>query len=198
MAIDVHHCPRCELRFSNVAELRDHFDHDHHADPDTFRRYRYGRRAGPSSDPGRRYLLVANQTLHDEQVREALRERAGSGAARFVVLVPATHSANLATPPSTAGGSGDVPAAADDVGLATARWRLRTAIDRLHEAGVEAEGHIGHPDPFTAVTRLVADEPFDEIILSTLPPRISRWLDADLPERIQRRCGIPVTTLSQS
>jgi hypothetical protein len=198
MAIDVHHCPRCELRFSNVAELRDHFDHDHHADPDTFRRYRYGHRTAPPDEPGRRYLLVANQTLHDEQVQEAVRERAGSGDVRFVVLVPATHSANLASPPSTAGGSGDSPAASDDVGVATARWRLRTAVDRLHEAGVRAEGHIGHPDPFTAVTRLVAEEPFDEIILSTLPPRISRWLDADLPQRLQRRCGIPVTTLTQS
>jgi hypothetical protein len=196
MAIDVHHCPRCELRFTNVAELRDHFDHDHHADPDTFRRFRYGQRAAPPSDTGRRYLLVANQTLHDDQVQEALRERMGSGAARFVVLVPATHSANLASPPSTAGGSGGDDAASDDVGVATARWRLRTTIDRLRDAGVQAEGHIGHPDPFVAVTRLVADEPFDEIILSTLPPRISRWLQVDLPQRLERRCGIPVTTLT--
>jgi hypothetical protein len=197
MTIDVHHCPRCELRFSNVAELRDHFDHDHHADPDTFRRYRYGQRSGSATEAGRRYLLVANQTLHDDQVREAVRERAGSGAGRFVVLVPATHSANLESPPATAGGSGH-DHAADDVGLATARWRLRTAVDRLREAGVQAEGHIGHPDPFTAVTRLVADEPFDEIILSTLPPKISRWLDADLPQRLERRLGIPVTTLVRS
>jgi hypothetical protein len=197
MAIDVHHCPRCELRFSNVAELRDHFDHDHHADPDTFSRFRYGQRI-TSADPGRRYLLVANQTLHDSQVQEAVQERAGKSDARFVVLVPATHSANLATPPSTSGGDSGPDSASDDVGLATARWRLRTTIDRLKEAGVRAEGHIGHPDPFVAITRLVAEEPFDEIILSTLPPRHSRWLQADLPQRLERRCGIPVTTLTPS
>lgn len=196
MAIDVHHCPRCELRFRNVAELRDHFDHDHHADPDTFSRFRYGKPVLDDDTPAEtRFLLVANQTLHDDQLLDAVTERAGRGT--FVVLVPATHSAHLAAPLSPPGQVAE-RGGGDDAGLATARWRLRTTIDRLAQAGVTAEGRIGHPDPFRAVTDLVAEQDFAEIILSTLPAGVSRWLQADLPTRIQRHCGIPVTTLTRA
>jgi hypothetical protein len=192
----VHHCPRCELRFNNVAELRDHFDRDHRADPETFRRYRYGQRRR-LGEPTKRYLLLANQTLQDEHVFETLQARAGDGRCQVLVLVPATPSANLASPPSTAGSDpgSRTSGSTDDVGLAIARWRLRTMIDRLAELDIEAEGRIGHPDPYRAVADLLSEEDIDEIIVSTLPPRISRWLKADLPKRLARH-GIPVTTLT--
>jgi hypothetical protein len=198
MAIDVHQCPRCELRFRNSAELRDHFGHDHRADPDTFERYRYrGRSDLPPPARGPRYLVVGNQTLHDDHLDEALAERAGAQGASFFVLVPATHSAHHETPPAGADAPGD-PHVGDDVGLALARWRLRTMIDRLHDRGYAAEGQVGHPDPFTAVSRVMADggDGFDEIVLSTLPVSLSRWLDVDLPTRLERRFRVPVTTVA--
>jgi hypothetical protein len=195
MPMDVHQCPRCELRFANRAELQDHFAHDHHADPETFDRYRYAGRSAAPAPEVRRYLLVANQTLTDDRVIDEVRERAEQGSAQVFVLVPATHSAHHVSPPRGAAAP-DASQASDDVGLAQARWRLRSTIDRLQEAGITAEGRIGHPDPYRAVTRLLEDESFDEILLSTLPPGASRWLDVDLPTRLQRRCGVPVTTLT--
>jgi hypothetical protein len=193
MPVDVHHCPRCELRFTTVSELQDHFTIDHAADPDTFTRFRYpaGRSARAAADRRRRILLVANQTLEGEHLVDRLVDTVAG--ARVFVLVPATHSADQAVPRATRGrASGDD---ADDVGVALARWRLRTTIDRLRAAGVDAEGAIGHPDPFTAVARLLESAPFDEILLSTLPPASSRWLQADLPARLHRQCHLPVTTL---
>jgi len=195
MAIDVHQCPRCELRFTNAAELRDHFGHDHAADPDTFERYRYrGRSDVVSATAGSRYLVVGNQTLHDEHLEVLLRERAPTPGASFYVLVPATHSELQSA--STATGSDGPSSAGDDTGLALARWRLRTFIDRLHELGIEAQGQVGHPDPFIAITRLLAERSFDEIVLSTLPRSLSRWLEVDLPARLARRCHVPVTTVA--
>lgn len=202
MTIDVHQCPRCELRFTNAAELRDHFGHDHAADPDTFDRYRYrGRSDVVPATAGPRHLVVGNQTLHDDHLDVALRERAQVPGASFYLLVPATHSAELQAPPtSVAMPEGGAPGGGDDVGLALARWRLRTTIDRLHELGIEAEGQVGHPDPFTAVNRLLGEHgggrSFDEIILSTLPRSLSRWLEVDLPARLQRRTHIPVVTVA--
>lgn len=209
MAIDVHQCPRCELRFTNAAELRDHFGHDHAADPDTFERYRYrGRHDIAAAPAGPRHLVVGNQTLHDEHLEAALRERASVNGASFYLLVPATHSSELQSPPARGGAladvltvdvpTGDVPTAAggDDVGLALARWRLRTTIDRLHELGIDAQGQVGHPDPFTAITRLLAERTFDEIILSTLPRSLSRWLQVDLPRRVERRFHVPVVAIA--
>jgi hypothetical protein len=193
MAMNVHQCPRCELRFTNAAELRDHFSLDHKADPGTFDRYRYAPRRPQAAPEARRYLVVANQTLNSDHLLEAVRARVGEGPATFFVLVPATHSAE-----QEAGPDGEVSEGheADDAGLALARWRLRTAIDRLHDAGIDVEGQIGHPDPLTAVSRVLRDRDFDEIILSTLPSGLSKWLGVDLPRRLARRCRMPVTTLT--
>jgi hypothetical protein len=197
MAIDVHQCPRCELRFTNSAELRDHFGHDHQADPDTFDRYRYRRplEAEPSRS-GPRHLVVGNQTLHGEHLESALRERAQAPGSSFYVLVPATHSAELRRPPAGSAPRGPEDGVADDAGLALARWRLRTTIDRLHGLGIEAEGQVGHPDPFTAITRVLGERHFDEIVLSTLPQSLSRWLEIDLPGRLRRRFHLPVVTIA--
>lgn len=195
MPVDIHHCPRCELRFTTVSELQDHFTIDHAADPDTFTRFRYpaGRSARAAADQRRRILLVANQTLDAEHLVDRVVEAAAG--ARVFVLVPATHSADLAAPLATRRPSSGGDADADDVGVALARWRLRTAVDRLRAAGVDAEGAIGHPDPFTAVVQLLDSARFDEILLSTLPPASSRWLQADLPARLERHCHLPVSTL---
>lgn len=195
MPTNVHQCPRCELRFFNPAELSEHFSLDHGADPSTFDRYRYAPRSRrPTPEETRRYLVVANQTLTGEHLVEAVCQRADERPSEFFVLVPATHSAAQQTGPD-----GEPPAdedSADDAGLALARWRLRTVIDRLDKAGIEVEGQIGHPDPIVAVTRLLRDRSFDEILLSTLPEGISRWLSVDLPSRLERRCRLPVTALT--
>jgi hypothetical protein len=77
--------------------------------------------------------------------------------------------------------------------LASARRRLDQGLARLHEAGAEVGGEIGNHSPLTAVTDCLAHRRFDEIILSTLPSGVSRWLHQDLPKRIRRKFDLPVT-----
>ena len=45
---------------------------------------------------------------------------------------------------------------------------------------------------------MLIEHPQDEIILSTLPPGISRWLKKDLPHRVEQRFALPVTTVISS
>jgi hypothetical protein len=59
------------------------------------------------------------------------------------------------------------------------------------------EGIIGKEDPFEAVESALQDAGFDEVIVSTLPKRVSEWLRRDLPHRIQK-LGVPLTTVSQA
>ena len=77
-----------------------------------------------------------------------------------------------------------------------AQARLHQALAQLRAEGVEARGDIGDADPLTAINDVLAEEQFDEIIISTLPIGISRWLGMDLPHRAERRFKLPVTTVT--
>jgi GABA permease len=68
----------------------------------------------------------------------------------------------------------------------------------LAEMGVAVEGDLGSPSPLEAMEKLLADRQFDEIIVATLPRRVSRWLRSDLPHQAGRRTGLPVTTIITS
>ncbi len=188
--MDIHHCPRCELRFVHTSELRSHLEVDHAADPEVFRRYRY--RSPDRSGPTRTILLVGNQTLAREGLVDDVASRTVAGD-RVLVLVPATHSGHHDQPRAAVPANDD---ATDDAGVALARWRLRTTVDRLRAAGVDADGEVGSANPYTAVCQVLAGEDIDEILLSTLPATSSRWLDVDLPGRLRRHTGRPVAVLT--
>jgi hypothetical protein len=175
----VHTCPRCELRFLTAAELTEHLRIDHHVDVDGFERFQYKPLA--RRPPSKRYLVLANQTLNDDSVITLLRQLGKDGHLHLVV--PAA--------PSTPGSD-----RVDDKGLALATYRLRHAVDTLHEHGIDAEGEVGHVDPVHAVARAFEHEPADEIIVSTLPSGISKWLDVDLPKALEHRFGVPVTVIT--
>jgi hypothetical protein len=121
-------------------------------------------------------LVVANRTADSDELRDALCERAGRGSARFTLVVPAT-------PP----GPGDAAG-----GREVARGQLERALERLRDAGLEAEGAVGDCDPVAAIADVWDPAEFDDIVVSTLPTGTSRWLAADLPRRIARLTGATV------
>jgi hypothetical protein len=140
----------------------------------------------------RRYLIVANQTLGGRNLRRAVRRRIRRGACSFHLLVPAAAP----TGPwdaAMAAYEGEVPEG--EGSLAEARARLQFELEWLRAAGADVDGEIGDPDPITAVNAVLARQPFDEIILSTLPAGISRWLKADLPHRLARHVNVPVVAI---
>lgn len=73
--------------------------------------------------------------------------------------------------------------------------RLARILDRIRAAGGEADGEIGDPDPYTAAKNALERHTFDEVIVSTLPAGISRWLKVDLPSRLERVAEVPVTAI---
>jgi len=78
---------------------------------------------------------------------------------------------------------------------AQARQRLSLMLDGLAELGVPVAGDLGSCDPLEAIEKLRAGRQFDEIIVTTLPRHVSRWLRAGLPHQAERRFGLPVTTI---
>jgi hypothetical protein len=117
-------------------------------------------------------LVVANVTAASDELLEALRRMAADQSTRFTLLVPATPF----------GG-----------GREAAHQALASACERLREEGLEAEGSVGDADPIVAVSEAWDPKRHDEIVVSTLPLRFSKWLRAGLPERIGKLTGAPVT-----
>jgi hypothetical protein len=146
----------------------------------------------------RRYLVIANQTLAEAELTEAIRQRLEAGPSSFYLLVPNTHAGDLAA--RVARGAPLAPATGDASGdlLATERavHRLGQLLADLRGLGADVDGDLGDADPLKAAAELLEHQQFDEIILSTLPQPISKWLGMDLPHRLHRHSGLPVTTIT--
>ncbi len=146
------------------------------------------------------YLVVANQTLGGPELKGELRKRLEAGASSFYVLVPNTHAVDYHGVPA-AGGFVPMPTlvtagpATNEEATAQAQYRLDQLLSRLRDLGVKAEGELGDADPLKAIEKVVANRQFDEIILSTLPHPVSKWLRTDLPHHVERRFALPVTTV---
>lgn len=125
-------------------------------------------------------LVVANRTAESEELREALTRLAQEGPARFTLLVPATPH-GVAWAADMHSGSGE------------AESHMRGAVERLRAAGLEVEGRVGDPDPVAAVEDAVNFADYDAAVVSTLPTHLSKWLRLDLPHRVGRATGLPVT-----
>jgi hypothetical protein len=146
-----------------------------------------------------RYLVIANRTTDSDTLRDALLDRAARGDAEFVVMVPVPQLVNaalatLATDP--VGGiiySLPVSEAEEVQELEYAQQRLDALVSFLIANGGTASGWITRSDPITATDDALSDGRFDEIVISTLPAGLSRWLKMDLPRRLQRHAAIPVT-----
>jgi hypothetical protein len=131
----------------------------------------------------RSYLVVGNQTLDSPELAMAIRERLASGPARFHIVVPAT--------PVQRGLTWD-----EDEARIAAQDRLTAMIGRLVELDAEVTGEIGHRDPIEATEDALRGREVDEVILSTLPPGISRWLGQDVPTRLKGSVLVPVTVVT--
>jgi hypothetical protein len=154
----------------------------------------------------RRFLIVANQTLGGDTLMDAVRERVRQGECEFWIVVPATRSSELVVRRSPGGslmpvtrpGTKPASAAGHESGTTSAHRRLDQGLQRLRDAGAEVGGQVGDESPLKAIRACLADRKFDEIILSTLPSGMSRWLHQDLPSRIQRKFDLPVTHIVSS
>jgi hypothetical protein len=135
-----------------------------------------------SADDTRRILVVANQTATGRELLEEIRNRS-RGVDCEVLLVS----------PALVGSRAERWASDIDEGLDLARERMARSVSALRGIGVEVRAEVGDPDPNMAIEDALRVFPADEIVISTLPPDQSRWLEHEVVERTRREVDLPMT-----
>jgi hypothetical protein len=126
-------------------------------------------------EPPRSVLIVAHRTAATPALLDQVRRRTAEGRCHFTLLVPRPLW---------------------DADTEESAITLELAIPLLEEAaGGRVEALLGESDPFHAVAGVLASGRYDEVIISTLPARVSHWLHIDLPARV-RHLGFPVTVVT--
>jgi hypothetical protein len=127
---------------------------------------------------------VAHKTAATQPLLDAVHERAQHGTVTFTLLVPnPAHGLHKAVDP-------------EDQDAGEAQGVLAHALPLLSQAaGSEVEGIVGDADPSAAIQDAINLRGFDEVIISTLPSKVSRWLHLDLPSKVTG-LGLPVNVVT--
>lgn len=150
------------------------------------------------------YLIVANQTLGGKKLDETVRMRIESREGRaFYVVVPTLepeHEVDVmprVDPMFSVPGQDERTADAVEEARKRSEHRLNAMLSRITNLGGEADGELGVPDPYQAAKSVIERDGqyFLEVIVSTLPPGVSRWIKMDLASRLDRLVECPVTVI---
>jgi hypothetical protein len=134
-----------------------------------------------SAEDERRILVIANETVGGETLRDTIREHSEGSRAEVLVVSPA-----LNTPLKH--WTSD-----EDAARNAARERLDRSLARLRDAGVDARGQIGDGEPLQAMEDALRTFGADEIIISTHPEGRSHWLERGVVARARERFAVPIT-----
>ncbi|HKF79742.1 MAG TPA: hypothetical protein VKB17_02840 [Thermoleophilaceae bacterium] len=129
-----------------------------------------------------RVLVVANQTAESEELLATLKARSDQGPVEFTVLIPATpHGLSWAANMHA------------EAGETEAQQHKDAMVERLRSIGLDVkEAKVGDPDALAAIQDEANFNDYDELIVSTLPLKISKWLRVDLPRKAEAATGLPV------
>src|SRR5829696_6714576 len=125
-------------------------------------------------------LVVANKTAGSPELLEALRQRAEQSPAKFHLVVPSS--------PRGASWAFDMHSGHD-----AAEHDLEGALGRIREQGIDIDGEVGDPDPVAAISDAANAGEYQEVIVSTLPKHVSKWLHVDVASKAAHATGLPVT-----
>jgi hypothetical protein len=135
-------------------------------------------RGGPDE---RRILVIANETVGGEALRNEIRGRSEGYTAEVLVVTPALNS------PVRHWTSDEDQARAD------AQQRLEASLERLGRAGIAARGEVGDGDPLQAIEDALRTFGADEVIISTHPEGRSNWLERGVVSGARERFAVPIT-----
>jgi hypothetical protein len=133
------------------------------------------------ADDERRILVIANETVGGQALRECIRSKRVGYRESVLVVTPALNSPVRHW------------ASDEDAARAAASERLERSIARLHDLGIEARGEVGDSEPLQALEDYARIFGPDEIIISTHPEGRSNWLERGVVRDARERFEVPIT-----
>jgi hypothetical protein len=133
------------------------------------------------SEHERRILVIANETVGGERLRDEIRRRSEGYEEQVLVVTPALNSPLRHW------------ASDEDGARVEAQKRLNASLDRLRALGIAAKGEVGDGEPLQAMEDALRLFGADEIIISTHPVGRSHWLEKNVVESARERFAVPIT-----
>src|ERR671924_231891 len=135
------------------------------------------------ADPVYRVLVVANETVGGRALLAEIQNRCKGRSSEILVVVPALTSSRVEHWASDVDGA-----------LEEARGRLEESLKRMEAAGIKARGTVGdHHEPNSSLEDALRSFPADEVIISTHPPKRSKWLERGVVEKAREEVPLPIT-----
>ena len=129
-----------------------------------------------------RVLVVANRTAESPELLDALRSVQSTGPASSPCWCRRRRTGwpGRRTPATPA--------------RQEAERHREAFVEQLRDEGVDvADAKVGDGDPLAAISDECNFTDYDELIVSTLPLKISKWLHLDLPRKAEAATGLPTT-----
>ena len=134
-----------------------------------------------SAEDERRILVVANETVGGQTLRDTIRKHSEGYREQVFVVSPALNSPLKHW------------VSDEDGARNAAQERLDRSLARLREAGIDARGEIGDGEPVQAMEDALRTFAPDEIVISTHPEGRSNWLERGVVDRARERFTVPIT-----
>ena len=122
-----------------------------------------------ADEPAQRVVVLANQTMGETELHEALERIVGSGEAQYFVVVPAN-------PVDTGQADKEGAAFVWQATTEAARERLDLTLDELRSRGLTVDGELGDYRPLVALDKAMREFRPDHVVIATQPEERSTWL----------------------
>ncbi|MET0838300.1 MAG: hypothetical protein ABWY19_05920, partial [Marmoricola sp.] len=141
--------------------------------------------SGEAAEQAKKVVVLANRTMVEGELHDALERIDGSGSAEYLVVVPVN-------PVDT--GQADLEGAAFvwQATAAAAQERLDQTLTELRDRGLTVKGELGDYRPLVALDHAIRDFEPDHVVIATQPEERSSWLRHGILADARERFDVPI------
>jgi GABA permease len=140
---------------------------------------------GPGGEAAHRIVVLANQTMAESELHDALEAIDGSSEASYFVVVPAN-------PVDTGQADREGAAFVWQATTEAAQARLDQTLDELRSRGLTVEGELGDYRPMVALGKAMREFDPDHVVIATQPEERSTWLRHGVVSDARERWDVPI------